>query len=34
MKLTNLIPEVIKIYYAPKMKGYMLNKRKFDLFIG
>ena len=34
MKLTNLIPEIIKIYYAPKMKGYMLNKRKFDLLIG
>ena len=33
-KIINIIPEITKIYYAPKMKGYMLNKRKFDLFIG
>ena len=34
MKLINIIPEITKIYFTPGMKGYMLNKRKFDLFIG
>ena len=30
IKLTNIIPEITKIYYTPKMKGYMLNKIRFD----
>ena len=33
-KIINIIPEITKIYFIPGMKGYMLNKKKFDLFIG
>ena len=33
MRLINIIPEITKIYYAPGLKGYMLNKKKFDLYI-